>query len=158
MSVLLAFLGGGSAGMVMGCGLAFNARLQQFLRSPLAVTLTNFSMVFFILALLLGLGALGPFNPGLFLRSPWWAFLGGLAGSTYVTISTIVVMKIGVASSVIAIISGQIFTSVIIDQFGLLGASHHPVHVWRLLGIFFLFVAVVINQFSSKEQVKIAEK
>lgn len=76
------------------------------------------------------------------LSVPKWQLTGGLLGALYVFILVLIVPRIGVAASIVGIITGQLLISVIIDHFGWMGVRQIPVDVNRLAGIAFLAVAL----------------
>jgi len=61
-------------------------------------------------------------------------YIGGILGAFYVTLVAILVPKIGVANTMIAIIFGQILLSLVLDHFGALGIEIRAFNGWRLLG------------------------
>ncbi len=48
---------------------------------------------------------------------PFHAFLGGVIGAVYVTISNYIIPKVGASKAVILMIAGQIFIATLIDYF-----------------------------------------
>ncbi|WP_044896526.1 DMT family transporter [Aeribacillus alveayuensis] len=75
---------------------------------------------------------------------PKWQLLGGLLGAFYVFIMVLSVPKVGVATSIIAIISGQLVMSAMIDHFGLFGGKQIPFDMKRMMGIVLLFGALFL--------------
>ncbi len=74
----------------------------------------------------------------------WWHVLGGCFFAVYVVTITYVAPKIGVGNAIILVVVAQIFTAVIIDHFGLLGAATQALDWKRALGVAFLIVAVAL--------------
>lgn len=74
------------------------------------------------------------------LQAPPWQWLGGLLGAAAVCSAIISVPKIGVLSTSLAMILGNLVMAAIIDNYGWLDASVHHFTVRRLLG-FALVVA-----------------
>ena len=66
---------------------------------------------------------------------PWWGWLGGLYGCLLVTALAWGVPKLGVATTLVLAISGQMVMGVILDHFGALGTQPHPVSLTRIAGI-----------------------
>ena len=62
-----------------------------------------------------------PRNSPSFFAQPAWQLLGGVLGPIYVIILTVVTPAIGIAMTMIGILAGQVFKSLMIDHFGLLG-------------------------------------
>jgi transporter family-2 protein len=64
-----------------------------------------------------------------------WVALNGICGATIITIAALTFPRIGAASVIVLLITGQLATAVILDHFGFLNLPHHPLTIWRLLGI-----------------------
>ena len=73
-------------------------------------------------------------------------YLGGVIVGFYVISATILAPRIGVANFIVCAVSAQIIVSVVIDNFGLLGAVVRPVSLTRLFGVGLLIVGLVITQ------------
>jgi len=74
--------------------------------------------------------------------APAYGYLGGIIVATYVIMITVLVPRIGVASAIGLIVTGQILCAVIIDQFGLFNVSVHKVDAARALGVLLLIAGV----------------
>jgi len=79
-------------------------------------------------------------------------YLGGLIVGFYVISATLLAPKIGVGNFIVCAVSAQIVTSVLIDNFGLLGAAIRPVSSLRLIGIVLLLVGLVITQIADMKE------
>lgn len=138
---LLVILGTLGAGIGLAAGLAFNLRLAKSLGMPLAATLVNFVVG---ASALLGLWLLGVDGARPSSLPPLWTLLGGLLGSSYVTLSLIGAARLGVGVSTVAATFGQVVSALVITSFGWFGqASQRP----TLTGIFsaaLLLAAVVV--------------
>ncbi|HEY7033211.1 MAG TPA: DMT family transporter [Thermomicrobiales bacterium] len=76
--------------------------------------------------------------------APWWLWTGGLMGAVYVTISLVLLTRLGGAVYFASIVVGQMFATLVMDHFGLLGLTRHEVNPWRVLGAAFLVAGVVL--------------
>ena len=85
-----------------------------------------------------------PRNSPSFFAQPGWQLLGGVAGPVYVVILTIATPVIGVAMTMIGILAGQVFKSLIIDHFGLLGTPQRKTDSKRLIALIFIVAALVL--------------
>ncbi len=65
----------------------------------------------------------------------WWKWLGGVFGAFYVLTVIMIVKDIGPANLLCLIIAGQLVAGVLIDHFGWVGFTVHPMNVWRVVGI-----------------------
>jgi transporter family-2 protein len=79
---------------------------------------------------------------------PRWQLTGGLLGATYILIMVVAVPKIGIASSLVTLIVGQLFFSTLIDHFGLLGNEPILLSSKRMGG--FVLMAIAIFLFYKK--------
>ena len=75
---------------------------------------------------------------------PWYAWLGGLYGATYVAVAAYAAPKIGLASLITIGIAGQIAMALWLDHIGALGLPREPVSLGRLLGAAFVVAGVVL--------------
>jgi transporter family-2 protein len=69
-----------------------------------------------------------------FKNAPLYSYTGGLIVCTYVIMITVITPKLGVGNAIGLIVTGQIICAVIIDHFGLLGATVRKVDLSRLMG------------------------
>ncbi|WP_420597470.1 DMT family transporter [Deinococcus sp.] len=135
-------LGALGAGFGLSLGLVINLRLNQHTRLPVLTSLINFVGGLAIMALLAALGVLGPGR--LPIDAPVWAFLGGVVGAAYVTLTLLTAGALGVAASTAAVTLGQIAGARLIDAFGLLGQPARPITLPALLGAALLLAAVIL--------------
>ncbi len=75
---------------------------------------------------------------------PKWQLVGGILGAFFVLVQVLVVPKIGVSSTLLAIIVGQIILSVIIDHFGLFSAERRPVDINKIAAVLLMFIALFL--------------
>ena len=86
----------------------------------------------------------GPRQGPSFFSLPGWQLTGGVLGPIYVVILTIAVPVIGIAMTMIGILAGQVFKSLIIDHFGLLGTPHRKINAKRIVALVFIIAALVL--------------
>lgn len=94
-----------------------------------------------ILSLLLIL-FFGPRKPVSYFSRPSWELMGGLLGPCYVVILTIVTPIIGIALTMIGILTGQVTKSLIIDHYGLLGMPKRRIDKYRIMALILIIVAL----------------
>jgi bacterial/archaeal transporter family-2 protein len=75
---------------------------------------------------------------------PKWQIIGGLLGSFFVMIQVIVVPKIGVSATFMAVIAGQIILSVVIDHFGFFGGERRPIDINKMGAILLLLISLFL--------------
>lgn len=140
--ILLAILGGA----VMPIQAGINRELGNHLGSPLLATLNNFiggtiALLFVCIAARVGIP-----DRAVIASAPWWSWLGGLCGATFVLTSTIAVSRIGSAGLVAGLLAGQLICSLIIDQTGAINHAVRAITPMRLLGVALLIGGVVLIQ------------
>ncbi|HKG38284.1 MAG TPA: DMT family transporter [Conexibacter sp.] len=139
-----------AAGAVLPVQGAINAQLRADVDAPITVAAFSFLVATLAMAsvLLLMLAARRtpvPSAAGLE-RVPWWGWLGGACGATYVTAVFTLIPHIGVAATVALTVAGQQATSVVVDRRGLLRLPQRPVGPRRLAGVALLLAGVVLIQ------------
>jgi transporter family-2 protein len=68
----------------------------------------------------------------------WYYLTGGLLGAAYVTTILVTVRTLGAGGLVAATIAGQLAVSVVVDHFGLVGVTKHPITLGRVVGVMLL--------------------
>ncbi len=135
--VLLTILGGMGlsveAGLLGPLGAQVGELWATFSIFGVGAALTFLLMLFF-----------SPRNTSSFFSIPSWQLLGGVLGPIYVIILTITTPMIGIAMTMIGILAGQIFKSLMIDHFGLLGVSHRKIDSKRLIALVFIVIALIL--------------
>jgi bacterial/archaeal transporter family-2 protein len=75
---------------------------------------------------------------------PKWQLLGGFLGAFFVIVQVLVVPKIGVSTTLIAVVVGQIILGAIIDHFGLFGGHRFPIDKQKMLAIALLLCSLFL--------------
>ena len=75
---------------------------------------------------------------------PWWIWLGGVVGACYIMAAVTYANKLGAAGWLGVVVTGQILTSVLLDHFGLVGFTVHPIKPWRVVGVVLLLAGVAL--------------
>lgn len=144
MNLLIALIGAGSAGILLAIGTAANAHLRQTLHSAIAAAAINFMVGFTTLALFIVLQIFPTPSLDRLLTVPWWAFLGGFLGATFVTLTTLVVPKLGLTTTTLTVVCSQMTFSLVIDQLGWFGMVSRPVTASKMIAIGLLMLAIAI--------------
>ncbi len=141
--------------MAFGCGLilplqpGINAQLRTHLDSPFAAALVSFTVGMLILLVVTAVA--GRPAAGVIARLdevPWWAWLGGVIGAVFVTVSIVVAPRLGATLLVAGVVTGQLIGSLAIDHFGLVGFAVTPITWTRVLGVVLLLSGVLVVQLS----------
>ncbi len=131
------------AGVLSAVQAPTNARLAVAVGSPINAALISF-----------GVGAAALAILAVALRSrpdlaavralPWHAWLGGLYGALFVAGAAYAAPRIGVASTLIILIAGQLVAAVLIDHFGGFGVPERAISLERLIGVCLVIAGVFL--------------
>jgi len=77
---------------------------------------------------------------------PWWGWLSGLVGATYVTAVFSLIPEIGAAATIALTVGGQQIASVFVDRHGLFRLPRRPVSGLRLAAVGALLTGVALIQ------------
>lgn len=135
-----------AAGVLLPVQAGLNAQLRSALGSPVAAALVSFLV-----------GTAGLAAVALLLRTPlplgraWaattpWQWGGGLIGAVYVLAAIVLAPRLGAATLIAAVVAGQMMTSLVLDQYGLVGFPVHSLNPVRVLGAALVIVGVVLIQ------------
>jgi bacterial/archaeal transporter family-2 protein len=130
-----------AGGLAVGLQAVINGRLGRRVGT---IEASFISFAIGTLALLFLVIFLGKGNLLTAMEVPKWQLIGGLLGAAYVLIMVLVVPKLGVATSMVAVIAGQIIMGAIIDHFGLFGGKQIPLDLKRLIAIVLFFGAIYL--------------
>lgn len=132
--------------LVAGAGVAVqavvNARLRLVLGAPLWAAAGQFIVG---LTLLLTLALLTR-QPAPVVadvnRAPWWIWMGGVFGATFIVTSILLTPRLGATLTLATIIVGQLSAALIVDHYGLFGGTVVRLSVLRVLGVALLLLGV----------------
>ena len=132
------------AGAILPFQFGVNAELASWLGSSVRATLVSFAIG--TAALLAATLAFARGSPGAerIGDAPWWVWVGGLLGASYVLGSIVTAPKLGAATLVAAILAGQAIASLLVDHFGWVGFEADPVTPGRLAGIALVATGVAL--------------
>jgi bacterial/archaeal transporter family-2 protein len=130
--LLLAFLIGVANTVQSGV----NSQLRVELQNPILASIISFSTGLVALLICYAFFNKGTGTSPETLRAiDWWKWTGGVLGAFYVLTVIFIVRDIGPANMVCLIIAGQLIGTLVIEQFGIIGFSVHPINGWRVLGM-----------------------
>jgi bacterial/archaeal transporter family-2 protein len=138
------------AGAVLPIQGAVNGQLRADIDAPATVGALSFLVAAAAMALVLAVSlalAGGP-SPRVapLRRLPWWGWLGGLCGASYVTSVFLLIPEIGTAATIALTVAGQQITSLFVDRYGLLRLPQRPLSAVRLAGVGTLLAGVALVQ------------
>jgi bacterial/archaeal transporter family-2 protein len=135
--VLLAIIGGISLGVQAGINGVLGKRIGVIEGSFVSFFIGT--IILLLLVIFMGKGDLLKVT-----TLPKWQLLGGALGALYLSIMVASVPKIGVASSITAIIVGQLFISITLDHFGIFTNQRIPIDGYRISGLALLFISLFL--------------
>lgn len=135
-----------AAGVLLPVQAGLNAQLRSALGSPVAAALISFVV-----------GTAGLASIALLLRTPlplgraWavttpWQWGGGLIGAAYVLAAVVLAPRLGAATLIAAVVAGQMLSSLVLDQYGLVGFPVHSLTPIRLIGAALMIAGVILIQ------------
>lgn len=83
-------------------------------------------------------------DPGQAAQVPWWAWLGGVLGTVLVLSQLTASQKIGAAPFLGLLVTAGTVTSIVLDNFGLVGFTVHPASAWRIVGAGLMVAGVAL--------------
>ena len=66
--------------------------------------------------------------------APWLFVAGGVLGGFYVTLSTILIPRIGTAALMAFLVAGQLMAGMVLDRIGFLGIAVREISLGRIVG------------------------
>lgn len=67
-------------------------------------------------------------------QAPWWAWIGGLAGVACGIAAILLANRLGAATLMALVVTGQLVCSVLVDHYGWIGFEPHPAGWGRIIG------------------------
>ncbi|MBI5971693.1 DMT family transporter [Staphylococcus caledonicus] len=154
--MIFLFILGIVAGMMVPIQTSINSRLGRYTESSFyASTISFFVGTLFLLILNI------IFNTQMFSSSfynghsidyHWW--VGGLLGVCFLTGNLLLLPRLGATLTVVMTVAGQICMGVVIDTFGLLGASQHPFTFLKGVGIVVLFLGILLMNYIPRNKLE----
>ncbi|MCQ6553758.1 DMT family transporter [Streptomyces sp. C10-9-1] len=136
-----------AAALLVGCLLAVQASVNLQLNSAVgtpygASTIQLGVATGLLLVLAVGAGALGAL--GKLPDVEPWQLLGGLASPLYITSGILLFPRLGALAAVGLFVTGQMFASLALDLFGLLGLARKDLSVGIVAGALAVLVGIVV--------------
>ncbi|MCO5071226.1 MAG: DMT family transporter [Rhizobiaceae bacterium] len=75
---------------------------------------------------------------------PWTFVAGGVLGASYVTISTLLIPRIGAAALMAFLVAGQLIAGMMLDRVGFLGMAVREISIGRMAGAVLLLVGALL--------------
>lgn len=132
------------AGAMLPLQAVINARLALRLDSPVwaaAISGAVTTVTLIILGLTISRGI--PRSEGSS-ALPAWVWAGGLCGAVALTAMTSAAPRLGAASMIALVVTGQVLFSLIIDKYGLFGAVVYPLTLQRVIATLLLLAGAFL--------------
>ena len=126
-------------GVALALQPSINGRLAQktgILESS-CISFAVGTLALVLLALAIGRGSFRGLT-----AASWWELTGGLLGAFFVTMTIVVVPRLGTAAAMAAVIASQLITGMILDHVGFLGFRQIPFDAKRGIGVLLLLAGV----------------
>ena len=134
-----------SGGMVFAMQPPMNSLLSAAFSSAISAAFISFlSATAVLFAIVLVRKADRCHLPQVFSTSrPWWTWLGGIIGGTFVTGFAFFASRVGIGLLLITSICGLLTCSLVIDKYGLLGADKKPVGAVQYIGLLCVMAGII---------------
>jgi transporter family-2 protein len=76
-------------------------------------------------------------------EAPWWNWIGGPLGALIVLSGAALTQKLGAAFFIALVVGGQLFCSILLDHFALLGLQQQSITLGRVLGALLVVAGVL---------------
>lgn len=136
------------AGMLMAVQFAINGELGSTLGSPVQAALVSFLIgsITLITVVSLKAGTFSRLKNPFEQKAPWWVWIGGILGGSYVLINVYLVNEIGTGQTVILALFGQITGSIVVERFGLFDSSKNKTSWVQIIGLIMMLIGVIVVQ------------
>ena len=138
-----------ACGVILTTQIATNKQLGEHLHNLYIPAVANM-VVGFVAAVGLTLALSREYPSGEALRSaPWYLWvIGGVLGATYITGNILLAPRLGAATLIGLVVTGQLVFSVLVDHFAWFGFEQHTANLPRILGCLLLIGGVtLVSQF-----------
>lgn len=142
-----------SGGVALAVQNAVNAKLGKALSSPLHAAFISFFISFVVLVLVNLILKVRPLTVVKQIvthqsTSEWWIWFGGILGSSYVALSSVLVPVLGTGQVVILALFGQLVFSALIQQFGWFTSPVYRINRPQVIGTLIMFSGILLIKFS----------
>lgn len=133
-------------GLLGGMAVGIQAPLSSMLSQRLGVMESIFivhlggAIAVLIPLLIYGGGKLGNWR-----NVPWYALCAGVFGLVAIFSMSYMIPRIGIATALIILLSGQLLIGTVLDHFGLLGATVRPLDLTRIFGLAIVLIGVWLS-------------
>ena len=132
-------------GGLMPVQAVLNTRLGRQIGGPLMGSLMSFTVgLICLLVLNLATNSSAVINLKVSSTGPWYIWLGGFIGAIFVGYITWVNQQQGIALTFALAVSGQIFASLLIDQYGWFGSAVRTITLEKIIGAVLIITGIIL--------------
>lgn len=139
LAILAVILAGGATALQAPT----NARLMTAVGSPINAAFVSFAVGTAVLGMLALMFQTRP-DMAAARGLPWYAWIGGVYGVIFVIAATWAVPRMGVATTIILMVAGQLIVSLVLDHFGAFGVPRQPISWSRVGGVALVIAGVLL--------------
>jgi bacterial/archaeal transporter family-2 protein len=132
------------AGAIIPVQTSMNTVLGKQLQSPFYASLSVFLIAALAMTLVIMFRQQSVPSLAMASAAPWWSWLGGVVGASYIFLLVFLAPKLGIANVTGFVVAGQIFAALLIDHFGLLNFPVHPLNFQRLAGALLMMAGLFL--------------
>jgi transporter family-2 protein len=133
-----------AAGAGVAAQAVINGRLRFVLGAPVWAATAQFVIGLIMLLLFAMVTRQGIPAGADIARAPWWMWTGGVFGATFILMAVVATPVLGAALMLASSIVGQLAAALVIDHYGLFGASVIPISPTRVIGVALLAAGVIL--------------
>lgn len=134
-----------SGGAIFAMQPPMNSLLSAEFNSAIQAAFVSFLSATIVLALIVLVQSDRRHIPQIFsFHRPWWTWLGGIIGGTFVTGFAFFAAKVGIGLLLVTSICGLLTCSLIIDKQGLLGTAKKPVGWVQYVGLLCVMAGIAV--------------
>ncbi|MBX6385261.1 MAG: DMT family transporter [Microbispora sp.] len=131
------------AGCLLAVQASVNLQLNKAVGTPYGASTLQLGVATALLALLAAAaGAIGAVH--LAYGVPFWHLLGGLASPLYITSGILLFPRLGALAAAGLFVTGQMFASLGLDLFGVLGVARRPLSAGIVLGALAVLAGITV--------------
>jgi transporter family-2 protein len=133
-----------AGGALQGIGGPMNHTLRLSLVNPWLATLVSFGLIVPIFLVIAAVFVRPLPTVASIAGMPWWAPLGGIVGALAVVCGLLFIGTIGAGTYAALTVSANLITSLVIDHYGWLGVTAHPLTPARAIGGVVMVIGVIL--------------
>ncbi|MFT8907775.1 MAG: DMT family transporter [Lentilactobacillus diolivorans] len=138
---------GVGGGIVNACQVAINGDLGRVLKSPSKasyISLLTGTILLLVIVYFVDRPKVGLIRGRLVGHHAWWIWIGGVFGAAFVFGNSYLVPIIGTGMTVAIVLVGQLLGSLMIDEFGWVGAKKNPINLLQIIGLLIMVFGVFV--------------